>query len=323
MTESAGRLAELATLRDWLRFAVSRFNRAGLVYGHGTERALDEAAFIVLATLDLDPDDLDPWLDARLTPSERARLDAVIEARVATRRPAPYLVGRAYIRGHRFKCDPRAIVPRSFIGELLCDVLEEGPTHAPAFAVEAPPARILDLCTGGGSLAILAAMAFSGAVVDAVDISSEALALAAENVAAYGLGDRVRLIEGDLFGGLAEGRYDLIISNPPYVTDASVAAFPPEHRAEPVLAHAGGPDGLDIVRRILAEAGSHLEPHGRLVVEVGAGRNAVSASFPDLPFAWIDTTTATGEVLALPAASLQPGAKATSAPRRKDRKQSS
>jgi ribosomal protein L3 glutamine methyltransferase len=170
------------------------------------------------------------------------------------------------------------------------------------------PARsVLDLCTGGGSLAILAALAFPDAVVDAVDLSPAALALAAENVAAYGLEGNVRLIQGDLFAPLAGRRYDLILSNPPYVTDAAMAAFPPEHKAEPVLAHAGGPDGLAIVRRILAEAGRHLAPGGQLVVEVGDGRAALEADRPDLPFAWIETATAKDEVFALPAEALLEG----------------
>jgi ribosomal protein L3 glutamine methyltransferase len=307
MTGPRHHLEELVTLRDWLRYAVSRFNRAGLAYGHGTERALDEAAFIILVALELAPDELDPWLEARITRPERERIDGLIEARVATRKPAAYLVGVAYIRGRRFRCDERAIVPRSFIGELLCDRMDESPEHFPPLARRGPARSVLDLCTGGGSLAILAALAFPDAVVDAVDLSPAALALAAENVAAYGLEGNVRLIQGDLFAPLAGRRYDLILSNPPYVTDAAMAAFPPEHKAEPVLAHAGGPDGLAIVRRILAEAGRHLAPGGQLVVEVGDGRAALEADRPDLPFAWIETATAKDEVFALPAEALLEG----------------
>jgi ribosomal protein L3 glutamine methyltransferase len=307
MPEPEDRLADLVTIRDWLRYAVSRFNAAGLAYGHGTERPLDEAAFLVLAALDLEPDDLDPWLEARLTRPERARIDALIEARVTTRRPAPYLVGRAYIRGHRFRCDERAIVPRSYIGELLCDLMEEG-ADFPPLPGGGQPARILDLCTGGGSLAILAALAFPDARVDAVDISPEALSLAAENVADHAVADRVRLLQGDLFAPVTGTRYDLIVSNPPYVTEAAVAAFPPEHRAEPLLAHAAGADGLDIVQRILTEAGKHLAADGQIVVEVGTGGPAVAAAFPDLPFMWLDTASSEGEVLALPASALAPDA---------------
>lgn len=313
------RLVELITLRDWLRFAVSRFNAAALCYGHGTDRALDEAAFIVLASLHLDPDDLDPWLDARLTRAERAVVDAAIEARIATRRPAPYITGCAYIRSHRFACDARAIVPRSFIAELICDAIEEGVEHFPPLPVAHPVRRVLDMCTGGGSLAILAALAWPEACVDAVDVSASALELAAVNVAAYDLEGRVRLLDGDLFDAVGDERYDLILSNPPYVTDANVASFPPEHRAEPLIAHAGGPDGLDIVRRILSGAGRHLRADGQLVVEVGDGRAALSEAFPGLPFVWVETRTAVGEVLALPASSLGPGRLEAAAPPRKAR----
>lgn len=299
------RLAALVTIRDWLRYAVSRFNAAGLVYGHGTERALDEAAFIILSALDLDIAELDPWLEARLTTPERQRIAGLIDRRVATRKPAAYLVGRAYIRGRRFRADERAIVPRSYIGELLSDRLDEGEEHFPPLPAEAPVSRILDLCTGGGSLAILAALAFPDAQVDAVDISPDALALARENVADYDLADRVRLIEGDLYGPLGKARYELIVANPPYVTDGAVAAFPPEHRAEPELAHRAGPDGLDLVRRIIAGASRHLAPEGQIVIEVGEASEALAEAFPHLPFVRLETATSAGEVVALPAAALR------------------
>jgi ribosomal protein L3 glutamine methyltransferase len=310
MTDAERRLDDLVTLRDWLRYGVSRFNAAGLSYGHGTETALDEAAFLLLSSLELEPDDLAPWLEARLTRPERARIDGLIEARIATRRPAPYLVGRAYIRGRRFICDERAIVPRSFIAELICDLIDRDDVELEQFLPPFPlPASgevrsVLDLCTGGGSIAILASEAFPGAQVDAVDISREALALAAENVALWKAGEHVRLIEGDLFAGLAGRRYDLILSNPPYVTDTSLAAFPLEHRAEPALAHSGGADGLDLVRRIIGQAGAHLAPGGQLIVEVGAGREAVEQAFPELDFLWLDTRASEGEVLAIAAEAL-------------------
>jgi ribosomal protein L3 glutamine methyltransferase len=185
--------------------------------------------------------------------------------------------------------------------------MDEGELHFPPLPSDTPVRHVLDLCTGGGSLAILAALAYPEATVDAVDISPAALALAGDNVADYGLGDRIRLIEGDLFSPLGDRRYDLILSNPPYVTDAGVAAFPPEHRAEPELAHRAGSDGLDLVRRILAGAGRHLEPEGQIVIEVGQAGNALRASFPDLPFVWIETATSSGEVVALPASALQDG----------------
>ncbi len=293
--DKAATIETLATVRDWLRYAVSRFNTTKLAYGHGTANALDEAAFVILDTLRLPIDQLEPWLEARLLVSEREKLLDLIEARIATRKPAPYLTNSAYIRGRRFYVDERVIVPRSYIGELLDDAL------AAVLDNPASVESVLDLSTGGGSLAILAAEAFPAAHVDAVDISEDALAVAARNVADYGLGEQIALIASDLFAGLKGRRYDLIISNPPYVTDASLAAFPPEHRAEPSLAHAGGIDGLDVVRRILAAAPEHLTSGGALVVEVGQARDAIEAAYPELPFLWLDTEESEGEVFALKA----------------------
>ena len=293
------RLDAFITVRDWLRHAVSRFNAAGLSYGHGTADAVDEAAFLVLETLRLPVDQLQPWLDARLTMPERTALRDVIEARVSTRKPAPYLTQSAYIQGHRFFVDERVIVPRSFIGELMCNDGFEG-LIADAGAVTS----LLDLCTGGGSLAILAALNFPAASIVASDISEVALAVARRNVADYHLEQRIAVIQSDLYAGLGSRRFDLIVSNPPYVTDAAVAAFPPEHRAEPGLAHAGGADGLDIVRRIVTGARQHLSPHGILIVEIGQGQAALEAVFPSLPFAWLQTAETNGEVFAITAAEL-------------------
>lgn len=289
---------ELSTLRDVLRYAVSRFNAAELSYGHGTSTALDEAAFLLLSALDLGIDELEPWLDARLVRSERERVVRLIEERVTTRKPAPYLVGRAWIKGHPFHVDERVIIPRSYIGELLIDAPEAFARHPERVA------SVLDLCTGSGCLAILAALTFENARVDAVDISPGALEVARANVAAYGLADRVTALAGDLFGGLEGRRYDLVIANPPYVAAAEVAAFPPEYRAEPILAHLGGADGLDLVRRILAEAGEHLTDDGTLVVEVGTGRDLIEAEFAHLPFQWLDTEASEAEVFALAAGDL-------------------
>ena len=277
------RLAVFATLRDLFRYAVSRFNAAGLAYGHGATNALDEAAFIVLEGLKLPIDALEPFLDARLTRAERARLLSLIDARVATRKPAAYLLNRAYIQGVPFYVDERTIVPRSFIGELLFHgLVGEGAL------IEAPEqiGAVLDLCTGGGSLAILAARVFPQARIDAVDLSADALAVARRNVAEHDLADRVTLYHGDLFAPLGAQRYDLILANPPYVDAASLAAFPPEYAAEPRLAHAGGRDGLDIVRRILAEARAHLTPGWRAGVRgrarPRAARSRISRSAADL-----------------------------------------
>lgn len=289
---------DLLTVRDWLRYATSRFNAAGLTYGHGTSTSLDEASFLILHTLDLPIDQLDPWLDARLTVPERRDVLAIIERRIETRKPAPYLTGVAYIQGHPFRVDERVIVPRSYFGELLSDGLSGVIPDPEAVA------RALDLCTGSGCLAILMALSFPNALVDAVDLSPDALALARENITDYGMEQRIQLLEGDLFEPAGEARYDLIISNPPYVSAETMGRFPPEHRAEPEMAHAGGDDGLDIVRRILAEAGSHLTEEGMLLVEVGTGRGILEAEYPDLPFLWLDTADSEGEVFALPASAL-------------------
>jgi len=298
---------DLRTVRDFLRLGVTEFTRARLVFGHGTATALDEAAFLILTTLDLPHDELAPWLDCRLTASEKSRIVALFEARIATRKPASYLVNTAYIQQHRFYVDERVIIPRSFIGELLPNGFD---------GVVADPARIgrvLDMCTGSGCLAILAALVFDAAMVDAVDVSADALGVARRNVTDYHLDQRVRLFESDLFAGLPAGsRYDLIIANPPYVATAEVAAFDPEYAAEPVLAHAGGTDGLDVVRRIVDAAAAHLETNGMLVLEIGTGRERFEAAYPALDVMWLDTETSEGEVLAVSAAALQKNIKGRS-----------
>jgi ribosomal protein L3 glutamine methyltransferase len=291
----------LLTIRDWLRYAVSRFNGAELVYGHGTATPLDEAAFLVLHTLHLPIDQLDPWLDARLLPDEMRALADIIERRISTRKPASYLTNEAWIGRHSFYVDERVIVPRSYLGELLREGL------AGIIGDEGGIRRVLDLCTGSGCLAILAALAFPDAKVDASDISPDALAVAARNVGAYRLEDRIALIQSDLLEGLGKRRYDLILANPPYVNAAAVAAFPPEYAAEPAIAHAGGEDGLDIVRRILERAGEHLSPEGTLVVEIGTGRKILESEYPALPFLWLDTAGSEGEVFALSRSALQSG----------------
>lgn len=273
----------LITVRDWLRFAVSRFNEAKLFFGHGSDNAFDEAAYLILHTLHLPLDRLEPFLDASLTHVEAESVKAVIERRVTARVPAAYLTGEAWLTGHRFRVDERVIVPRSFIAELLADQL------APWVEDADTVSSVLDLCTGSGCLAILAAEAFGQAQVDAVDLSADALAVAALNVADYGLGERIRLVESDLFAALNGRTYDVIISNPPYVNAESVAALPPEYQAEPALALGSGSDGLDATRRILAAAPAHLNPGGVLVVEIGHNRDVLEAAYPALPFTWLDT----------------------------------
>jgi ribosomal protein L3 glutamine methyltransferase len=303
LTETDERLDLLLTPRDWLRHAVGRFRAAGLAFGHGVTSALDEAAFLILEGLNLPVDRLDPFLDARLLRSERERLNGLIEARVATRKPAAYLLNRAYIQGVPFYVDERVIVPRSFIGELLMTAFAE-----PNELIGDPAAvsRVLDLCAGGGSLAILAALVFPNAAIDAAELSPDALAVARKNVEEHGLSERISLKQGDLFAPLGDERYDLVLTNPPYVDDAALAAFPPEYAAEPRLAHAGGKDGLAIVRRILDEAADHLTADGRLVCEIGSGQDRLVRDYPDLPFVWLDTAESSGEVFLLRASDLSP-----------------
>lgn len=295
---------ELISVRDLLRYAVSRFNAAQLTYGHGTGNALDEAAFLTLEGLHLPVDDINPWLDARLTLEERRRLIGLYDARIETRKPAPYLVGKAYIQGIPFRVDERVIVPRSFIAELLLGG-ELGPDRLGLIPDPELIGSALDLCTGSGCLAIIAAMCLPNAEIDAVDLSPDALEVAALNVADHNAGDQVRLLQGDLFGAVGDGTYDLIITNPPYVAAAEVEAFPPEYASEPTMAHLGGEDGLDLVRRILAEAGEHLNPDGGLICEIGTGRELLEESFPELPFLWLDTEQSEGEVFWLSAVHLQ------------------
>lgn len=279
----------LDTLGDIFRLAVRRFRAARLAYGHGTTNARDEAAFLVLEGLRLPIVRLDPYLDLRPTAAERARLLTLIDARIGLRLPAPYLVGAAYMHGVRFHADRRALIPRSFIGDMMADgVLPIGDPRRVR--------RVLDLCTGSGCLAILAALAFPRARIDATDLSAGALALARRNVASHRFGDRISLHRGDLFAPLPGKRYDLILSNPPYVDARAMAKLPPEYRHEPRMALAAGDDGLDLVRRILREASSHLTADGALICEIGRGRRQLKAAFPRLPFLWLDTEQSVGEV---------------------------
>lgn len=303
MTSETARapIDELITVRDWLRYAVTSMSRARLTYGHGTSNALDEAAFLILSSLDLPIEDINPWLDCRLTSAEREGIASLISKRIETRKPAAYLTNTAYIQGYRFYVDERVIVPRSFIGELLVEERLAAVVPDPLAVM-----RVLDLCTGSGCLAILAAEAFPNAQVDASDISGDALAVAERNIRDYGLEERIHAFKADLFDGLPAAEYDVIIANPPYVTAAAVAAFSPEYEAEPKLAHLGGEDGLDLVHRILREAPERLAPNGGLIVEIGDGKEALEASRPDLPFLWLDTETSQGEVFALFADELNP-----------------
>ncbi|MGI4814793.1 MAG: 50S ribosomal protein L3 N(5)-glutamine methyltransferase [Janthinobacterium lividum] len=276
-----------STLRDLLRYAVTRFGQAKVCYGHGSLNAYDEAAYLILHTLNLPLDMLEPFLDARLLDAEREALLAVIERRTVDRIPAAYITREAWMHGYRFYVDERTIVPRSFIGELLQERLQ--PWIADGDAV----GSVLELCTGSGCLAILAAIAFPDARIDAVDLSAQALEVAAINLADYALEPRVSLYQGDLYAPLPESaRYDLLLSNPPYVNDGSMARLPAEYQHEPVLALAGGSDGMDIVRRIVAGARAYLHDAGLLVVEIGNERANVEADplLGSLPLTWATTS---------------------------------
>ncbi|AKM32122.1 ribosomal protein L3 N(5)-glutamine methyltransferase [Pandoraea faecigallinarum] len=287
------------TLRDLLRYAVSRFTEAELAFGHGTATAYDEAAYLLLHTLHLPIDTLDPFLDARLLPEEVERALSVINRRAGERVPASYITNEAWMHGRRFYVDERVIVPRSFIGELLEDGLQPWVNHAEDVG------DVLELCTGSGCLAILAAETFPSARIDAVDISPDALDVAKINVADYSLEDRLSLHLGDLYAPLPPGkRYEVIITNPPYVNEGSMQVLPAEYRHEPRLALAGGDDGMDVVRRIVAGAREHLTDDGVLIVEIGNERHFVEAAFPDLPMTWLATSAGDDMVFLVQAADL-------------------
>ncbi|GAB7536767.1 50S ribosomal protein L3 N(5)-glutamine methyltransferase [Burkholderia sp. 22PA0099] len=305
MTSSATPATTFTTIRDVVRYAVTRFSAEQLSFGHGSDNAYDEAVYLVLHALHLPLDTLEPFLDARLLPDE---LDAVlqrVERRATERLPAAYLTNEAWMHGHRFYVDERVIVPRSFIGELLDDGLQ------PYVADPEQVGAVLELCTGSGCLAILAAEAFPNADIDAVDLSEEALEVAEINVTEYGLDHRIALHHGDLYAPLPterldnpDLRYDVILSNPPYVNAESMAALPEEYRHEPEMALAGGEDGMDIVRRLLREAKKWLKDDGVLVVEIGNERHNVEAAFGGLDLIWLPTSAGDDSVFLIHAADL-------------------
>jgi ribosomal protein L3 glutamine methyltransferase len=274
----------LSTVRDLLRFAVSRFNQAKLFFGHGTQNAYDEAAYIILHTLYLPHDTLEPFLDARLLPQEISAVLGQLEARVSRRVPAAYLTNEAWLGEHKFYVDERVIVPRSFISELLREQLQpwlENPDDIHT---------ALDMCTGSGCLAILTALAFPNAMVDAVDLSDDALAVARRNVDEYQLEEQVRLVKSDLFSNLKGATYDVIISNPPYVNAESMNKLPEEYLREPQMALASGEDGLDHIRVILRDSRKYMNNNGFLIVESGHNRDVIESTFPALPFTWLDVS---------------------------------
>ena len=284
---------ELETLRDWLRFAVSRFTQAGLSFGHGFANACDEAMYLLLHTLHLPLEHAEPFLDAKLTHTERNELAALLTRRIDERVPAAYLTREAWLGDFRFHVDERVLIPRSFIAELLPDGL------APYIADPGSIRSALDLGTGSGCLAVLLAHAYEAADIDATDISADALAVAQRNVSDYGLAARINLIRSDLFDNLPGKSYDLIISNPPYVTTMAMDDLPREYRHEPALGLAGGDDGMDAVRTILREAPRFLQPDGLVLVEVGHNRENAEAAFPRMPFVWLSTPSSSDSVFLL------------------------
>lgn len=291
---------ELKTVRDVIRYAVSRFNDAQLAFGHGSDNAWDEAVYLVLSTLHLPLDTLDPFLDARLLEDEKKKCVSLIELRVKKRLPLAYLTGEAWLQGHRFLTDKRVIVPRSPISELLAEHLEpwvDDPENVQ---------NVLDLCTGSGCLAILAALAFPNAQVDAVDLSDHAIRLAQRNVDMYQLGERVNVLQGDLYAPLEKQRYDVIVCNPPYVNSTTMAQLPSEYQHEPALALAGGDDGMDIIRTILDQAAAHLSDDGFIILEIGNEYENFMNAFPALNPVFLETAEGDDSVLLLTREQLQP-----------------
>lgn len=284
---------ELHTVRDWVRFYVSEMRRANVHFGHGCSNAFDEAIFLVQCALSLPIASLEPYWDARVTSPEKMRLLAYLSDRVVQRKPASYVTGEAWLQGERFEVDERVIIPRSFIAELLSDQLTPW-VNAPEM-----PMRILDMCTGSACLAILAAMAFDNAEVDAVDLSVDALTVAKTNIRNHGMAHRVHTIESDLFSQLQGQRYDIIITNPPYVNEKSMQALPPEYLHEPHMALAGGDTGMDLIDRILADAPRHLNDGGFLIVELGNEKPYFEAAYPDLNAIWLETSAGDEQVFLL------------------------
>lgn len=274
---------EFESIRDLLRYAVTQFNKANLHFGHGSSNAYDEAAYLILKTLSLPLDQLEPFLDARLLKSECDQILHVIERRIKDRIPAAYLTQEAWLGEYRFYVDERVIVPRSFIAELLQTQL------APWVVEPDRITNILDMCTGSGCLAILSALYFEYAQIDAVDISKPALEVAHKNIDHYGLEKRINLIASDLFSSLKNKRYDLIISNPPYVNAESMSQLPKEYQHEPQNALSSGIDGLDATRKILESAAEHLTEDGLLLVEIGHNREALEHAYPSTAFNWLET----------------------------------
>jgi ribosomal protein L3 glutamine methyltransferase len=293
-----GPLVELVTVRDWLRYAVTRFNRAGCFFGHGLPDAYDEAVYLILHTLALPLDRLEPFLDACIPGDEREDILEAIEKRAVDRLPAAYITGEAWLGDFRFKVDPRVIIPRSYFAELL----QNG--FSPWIQDPDSVTAAMDMCTGSGCLAILMAFAFPEAEITAVDISQDALDVAAENIATYGLEDRIKLVLSDGFASVPERRFDFILSNPPYVTRESMETLPPEYLHEPGIALGSGEDGLDLVRQLLVDAPRYLKQEGVLAVEVGHNRRIMEEAFPHLTPTWLSGPSGEDKIFVLEASQL-------------------
>lgn len=283
-------LEELQTVRDWVRFYVSEMQRHKVFLGHGSNHVLDEAVYLVQSALNLPIEDVSPYLEARVLKSERVLLCNYLAQRTEERKPASYITGQAWLQGQAFKVDPRVIIPRSFISEILADQI------TPWINNPDRPFRILDLCTGSGCLAILAAMAFPHATVDAVDLSPAALEVARENIHLHNLSERVHAIESDLFDSLTGNQYDIIITNPPYVNESSMKALPPEYLHEPRMALAGGDDGMQLIERIMTQAPAFLTDEGFLILELGNEKPYFDQAFPDLSPTWLETSAGDEQV---------------------------
>ena len=277
--------SELFTIRDWIRYAVSQFEASDVFYGHGTDNAYDEAVWLIMSGLHLPMDTLNNFLDARITSEERIKLANFIEQRISKHTPTAYLLKEAWLQGLKFYVDERVLIPRSFIAELLADGLStwiEFPEMVESAA---------DICTGSGCLGILLASVFPNAEIDVIDISQDAIDVANINIANYSLQEQVTAIKSDMFTALKGKKYDLIISNPPYVDAPSMAALPQEYQNEPQLALGSGDAGLDHTHTILREAGNYLNDDGILIVEIGHNREALEAAYPNIIFNWLDVSS--------------------------------
>ncbi|MEI6227359.1 MAG: 50S ribosomal protein L3 N(5)-glutamine methyltransferase [Methylophilaceae bacterium] len=289
---------ELLTIRDWLRYAVSQFEASDIFYGHGTDNAYDEAVWLVMSALHLPMDTLNNFFDARITNVERSKLSQLLEQRISSHTPTAYLVKEAWLQGLKFFVDERVLVPRSFIAELLNDDL------SPWIEYPELVESAADICTGSGCLGIMLASAFPNAAVDVVDISTDALDVANINIANYGLEDQITAIQSDMFTALKGRKYDVIISNPPYVDAPSMAELPAEYRNEPQIALGSGNDGLDHTHTLLREAGHYLNENGILIVEIGHNRDALQAAYPNIAFNWLEVSSGNEFVFLLTKAQL-------------------